>query len=295
MITEQADLTDRQRDDVLDLVGRAQRVDRTSPLNEAARLALMGPGSTRIIHWLSHDHDGLVGYAQLDRRDGSVQLVIDPVHRRRGLGRELAQQVKRSRRARTWWAFGNQDAARALARSLGLVAVRGLLIMTLAPPNQPRAVDLTQPAGLTIDHFRPADLDRLVAVNAAAFANHPEQGALTADDFRTRMASDWYRDEDLLVARDATGRLVGYHWTKLTTSQGETRGEVYVLGVDPSYAGRGAGRALLGAGIFCMRSQGATHLDLYVEQSSERVVAMYRTAGFEVTHTDVAYGEAEED
>ena len=111
MITEQADLTDRQRDDVLDLVGRAQRVDRTSPLNEAARLALMGPGSTRIIHWLSHDHDGLVGYAQLDRRDGSVQLVIDPVHRRRGLGRELAQQVKRSRRARTWWAFGNQDAA----------------------------------------------------------------------------------------------------------------------------------------------------------------------------------------
>ena len=63
MITEQADLTDRQRDDVLDLVGRAQRVDRTSPLNEAARLALMGPGSTRIIHWLSHDHDGLVGYA----------------------------------------------------------------------------------------------------------------------------------------------------------------------------------------------------------------------------------------
>ena len=68
-----------------------------------------------------------------------------------------------------------------------------------------------------------------------------------------------------------------------------------MLGVDPSYAGRGAGRALLDAGIIHMRSQGATHIDLYVEQSSERVVAMYRTAGFEVTHTDVAYGEAEED
>ncbi|MDI9628631.1 MAG: mycothiol synthase [Acidobacteriota bacterium] len=295
MITEHADLTDKQRNDVLDMVGRAQKADGASPLNEAARLALRGAGNDGVIHWLSREHDDLVGYAQLQRRDGSVQLVIDPARRRRGLGRELAQRVRRSRRARTWWAFGDSAAAKALARSLGLVAVRGLLIMTLDARRYPWADDLALPAGTTLDHFRPADLDRLVAVNASAFANHPEQGALTADDFRARMASEWFRDEDLLVARDATGRLVGYHWTKLTAPNGVTRGEVYVLGVDPDFAGRGAGRALLSAGIIHMRSLGATHIDLYVEQSNERVVAMYRTAGFEVTHTDVAYGEAEED
>ena len=198
--------------------------------------------------------------------------------------------------------FHGEDAAEIVSALIAAPAVRhvnftgstrvGRIVAIKAAEHlKPALLELGGKAPLVI--LDDADLEG--AVNAAAFANHPEQGALTADDFRTRMASDWYRDEDLLVARDATGRLVGYHWTKLTTSQGETRGEVYVLGVDPSYAGRGAGRALLDAGIIHMRSQGATHIDLYVEQSSERVVAMYRTAGFEVTHTDVAYGEAEED
>ncbi len=39
-----------------------------------------------------------------------------------------------------------------------------------------------------------------------------------------------------------------------------------------------------------MRSHGAVVIELYVEASNQRVVTMYRTAGFDVTHTDVAYG-----
>lgn len=294
MITEHTALTDHQRDAVLALARRVAAADRVSPLNEAAQLALTDQGSANVIHWLLEVDDALVGYAQLDRRDGSVQLFIAPNRRRKGFGRQLAQHVRRSGRARTWWAFGDLPAARAFAHSLGMEVVRGLLVMTLDPTDRAEDEPASPPPGVSIDQFRPGDLERLVEVNAAAFANHPEQGALTVEDFRARMASDWFHPEDLLVARDLTGQLVGYHWTKLTTAHGQTRGEVYVLGVDPSQARRGTGRALLDAGIIHMRSRGASLIDLYVEASNERVVAMYRIAGFEITNTDVAYGPVEE-
>lgn len=294
MITEHTALSEQQREAVLALAERVAAADRVSPLNEAAQLALADQGSGDVIHWLVEADDALIGYAQLDRRDGSIQLFITPKRRRKGFGQQLAQQVMKSGLARTWWAFGDRPPARAFANSLGLEVVRGLLVMTLDPTDRDEDEPAEPPPGVSIDHFRDADLERLVEVNAAAFANHPEQGALTVDDFRARMASDWFRPDDLLVARDVTGELVGYHWTKLTTVDGKTRGEVYVLGVDPSQARRGTGRALLDAGIIHMRSRGASLIDLYVEASSERVVAMYRTAGFEVTNIDVAYGPVEE-
>lgn len=266
-----------------------------SPLNEAAVLAVAGQGSAEVQHWLLTQAEQIIGYAQLDPRDGSVQLVIEPMERRKGHGRRLAEQLIRDAEPRSWWAFGDLPGAQQLANSLGLQIVRALLIMTLDLDRHPEPETPQLPSGVVLDHYRADDLDQLVATNAAAFATHPEQGALQAADMAARMASDWYRDEDLLVARDAVGRLVGFHWTKLTAGELHPLGEVYVLAVDPSQAGQGTGRALLEAGIIHMRSRGARLIELYVEASNERVVSIYRNAGFEVTRTDVAYGVAEED
>ncbi len=295
MITQLNHLTEPQRTQVGALAEESTRSALVAPLNESALLAIAGQGSTQVMHWLLEDGNQLIGYAQLDQRDGSVQLVIRPTQRRKGHGRRLADRVRQDAAPQTWWAFGDLPGAQALARSLGLRIVRGLLIMTLDLDRRLPSESVSPPAGITIDHYRDGDLDQFVATNAAAFADHPEQGALTAADMTARMASDWYRDEDLLVARDETGSLVGFHWTKLTTGELQVTGEVYVLGIHPSQAGRGTGRALLDAGIIHMRSRGARLVELYVEASNERVVSMYRTAGFEVTRTDVAYGAIEED
>ena len=295
MITEHLTLTEAQQAAVRVLVARAEHADLASPLNESARMALSGLSSGAVVHWLMESDAELIGYAQLDTRDGSVQLVVDPIRRRQGRGRAVAERVRGSGLARTWWAFGNLPGARGLARALGLGVVRGLLIMTLDLARHPRLDPVALPEGLTIDRFRPEDLDRLVALNSVAFAEHPEQGTLTAADFTARMTSDWHHDDDLLVARDATGSPVGFHWTKIVSSPQRTTGEVYVLAVHPDHAGMGTGRALLAAGIIHMRSRGAPLINLYVEAANDRVVTMYRTAGFKVTHTDVAYGPVEED
>ncbi|GAA2182933.1 mycothiol synthase [Brooklawnia cerclae] len=273
--------------------------DAVAPLNESARFALRGLGTHVVDHWLATDGETLVGYGQVDPGDASAQLVVHPDHRRRGHGRRLADAMRASGTVATWWAFGNLPGAQGLAGALGLSVVRGLNFMTLGPDVvAPAARPL--PDGLVLDHFRPGDLDEFVRVNAAAFAHHPEQGAMTAADFRARMDEDWYRDDDLLIARDAsTGGIAGYHWTKLTSPQtdsaagaGEFVGEVYVLGVSPAHAGHGVGSALLAAGILHMRARGASTIELYVEADNDHALALYRRAGFEVASADVAYGSA---
>ena len=96
---------------------------------------------------------------------------------------------------------------------------------------------------------------------------------------------------DVLVARDAQGHLIGFHWTKFTG----TTAEVYVIGVDPARESGGVGRALLVAGLHHMVDRGATEVELYVEADNERVVAWYTRAGFTIAHIDTAYAAPQSD
>ena len=67
-----------------------------------------------------------------------------------------------------------------------------------------------------------------------------EQGRLTVADLHERMEQPWFDAAGfLLVEDDATGEVVAFHWTKI--EPGSRAGEVYVVGVDPGYQGRGLG------------------------------------------------------
>ena len=112
---------------------------------------------------------------------------------------------------------------------------------------------------------------------------------MTVEDARARMAQDWFDPAGLLLARDGSGELVGFCWTKVEAVDGTPRGELYVLGVHPDWVRRGIGRALLDAGILRMQDAGARAVDLYVEAANPPVVRMYRSAGFTVVSTDTAY------
>lgn len=281
--------------------------DGVMPLNESARLSLGGAVPLHS-HWLARESEsddgagrGLLGYAHWDGREQTVQLMVAPGARRRGIATRLVRAVvghttlscARDEKAPipaalNWWAFGDLPAARGLAAGLGLSPVRSLLVMSMATPGDDE-YGARPPEGLTLDSYRDDDLERLVEVNRAAFAHHPEQGAMTAEDARRRMGQDWFDPAGLIVAREASGRLVGFHWTKVEGAGEDRRGEVYVIGVHPDWARMGIGRALLDAGILRMENQGARAIDLYVEASNPPVVRMYRSAGFRVVSTDTAY------
>ncbi|MGW0664646.1 mycothiol synthase [Streptodolium elevatio] len=289
---------------VLGLAEEAARVDGAAPLSEQTRLELRhgAPGAREL---LLRVRDEVAGYAHLDVSDPhdgpSGELFVAPGARGKGYGRLLVQALLDEARRREGsgrlrvWAHGKQAAAERLAAELGFSAFRELWQMR-------RAVDLpvpeTQPPpGVTVRTFVPGqDDDAWLALNAKAFAHHPEQGSWTHDDLRLRIAEPWFDPTGFFLAEDADGRLVGFHWTKVhpaTAAEGPL-GEVYVVGVDPSAQGSGLGKALTAVGLTHLaqtEADGAPLAEvlLYVDADNEAAVAVYTRLGFRVHTVDVMY------
>jgi len=275
-------LTAAEGEAVLALVARATAVDGTAGLNEDAHFALTDDSAA---HLLQESDGTLVGYLQWQPDHSTAQLVVDPAHRRQGIGSDLLTRLE-ERTPPAVWAFGDLPAARAFAVSRGLAPSRVLLKMSATLGEVP-APEL--PEGLTLRGFTPADAAELLAVNAAAFADHPEQGDLDADGLARRMAEDWFDPEGLILAFDRAG-LAGFHWTKAEHGVGE----VYVLGVHPRAQGHGYGRLLLQAGLSHLIEAGSPTVNLYVDAADRIAVRMYERAGFAEVHRDVLYTRTQE-
>lgn len=245
----------------------------------------------------------LLGYAAV-RHDGagaaatSAELVVDPRHRRRGVGAALLDAV-RADGTPAVWAHGDLPAARALAARAGMTVVRELWQMAVplpaggaTPGATPGAtggadVDAAPPDGVVVRPFVVGrDEDAWLRVNARAFADHPEQGRMTRADLEAREAEPWFAADDLLLA-ERDGRLVASVWMKV--EPGSDEGELYVLGVDPDAQGQGLGRALTARTLAHLAARGLRRAVLYVSASDEAAVRTYRRAGFVTVRSDVQY------
>lgn len=243
------------------------------------------------VHLLSRTAEGLpAGYAHLDP-SGTLELAVHPDHRRQGHGRGLLrlaevhlEEAGRDPGELRIWSHGDLPAARALAAAAGYRPVRELL--QLRRPADAPALAAEPPEGVTIRAFRPGEDDEAwLALNARAFAGHPEQGRMTAADLAARMREPWFDPAGFLIAQD-DDRMIGFHWTKVHP---EGLGEVYVLGVDPDRHGGGLGRALLTAGLEHLHDRGLATVLLYVEADNPPALALYRRAGFSTWTSDVMY------
>ena len=219
-----------------------------------------------------------------------AEFVVAPDARGGGHGTALLESlIARTPAVLLVWAHGDHPAARALAASHGLTAVRELLQLRTSVP-QPRA-DASQPERPqhpehgAIGAFRPGvDDSAWLALNATAFAFHPEQGSVSQVDLDELVSEKWFRADDFLVLRDGDD-LIGYCWLKI---EGEL-GEFYVVGVDPRRQREGIGRRLMAAGFARLAERGIRTAALYVEADNLAAVALYRSLGFETFSTDIQY------
>ncbi|WP_433222335.1 mycothiol synthase [Microtetraspora malaysiensis] len=288
-------LDDRQVADVLDLVREATEADGVRPLNEHTMLQVChgaDPGARAV---LLYDGDTLAGFAHLDPADPAEgsggELVVRPALRRRGLGRQLLDAVLAETGGQVRvWAHGDHPGAAALAASAGLTRARSLWQMR-RPLDAPLPA-VTVPDGVRLRTFVPGkDEHAWLALNARAFAAHPEQGAWTIEDLELRERESWFDPDGFFLAvRDDS--LAGFHWTKVHGGEGqdaEPVGEVYVVGVDPAEQGSGLGRALTLAGIEHLRSRGLAQVMLYVDEENRPAIRLYESLGFTRWNTDVMY------
>ena len=295
---------------VTHLVEAATEADGLHPLSEHVMLHLRFGGEGPARHLLvftsaDGEPERLAAYAHLDPTDtvdgSSAEIVVLPQLRHHGVGRLLVKSLERASpdgRLRLW-AHGQLAGARALASSLGYERSRELWQMRRSLYAPLTAVAL--PEGMTLRTFRPgADDEAWLAVNAAAFASHPEQGGWTLDDLHRRMAEPWFDAAGFLVLQDADGSIAGFHWTKVhggdhlsadPTAQvsgphaheghgHDPIGEVYVVGVAPKHQGRRLGRTLTVAGLRHLRHLGLPQAMLYVDADNTAAIRTYTALGF---------------
>lgn len=264
-------------EEITTIASAAEAADGVAPLDEATLLALRNhPEDVR--SWVRDQ-----GFALLVGDE--LSLVVHPDARRRGIGRDLLESALTEAAEVRAWSHGDHPGAAALARSHGFERFRELWVM-----RRDMAQPLASYDASRVRAYRDPDADEVVRVNAAAFAHHPEQGAMDAANLAERMAEPWFDPAGLLVAPD-DDRLLGFHWTKQHSSE---LGEVYVVGIDPGAQGQGLGKLLTLAGLHHLRDRGVDEVLLYVESDNAPAIAVYSGLGFrhDAADTHVMYRRA---
>lgn len=308
------ELSPRRSADVLSVAVRATTNDGVKPLSEQTVLDLghlgePGDAPTHTSHLLVVDRPGeinarVLGYAHVEHDPraeyATYELMVHPEHRQQGIGTAVLTQVLTEWPDARGWAHGNLEGARGLAAARRLTVVRDLWRMSLPLQGETDLPALALPQGYAMRSFEVGrDEEDWLRVNAAAFAGHGEQGRMSLSDLHDRMSQPWFDPHGFLLIEDVSDpeqpHLAAFHWTKVEPSEpgssSSTAGEVYVVGVDPAYQGRGLGSVATLVGLRHLQACGLAEATLYVDGDNAAAIATYGRLGFTQTHTDVMYAE----
>jgi mycothiol synthase len=188
-----------------------------------------------------------------------------------------------------WVRRRDASAIAALETAAGFVPARRLAVLTLALDHR-ADVDGDREPTVIVRAARAEDLDRVASALDAAYRGTPD-GPWNRARLDGHMAAPWFRPDDLLVAEDTTGAIVGVHWLK---RRSERIGEVHNLAVVPDAHGRRVGAQLLDAGLAHLRRTGVAEVVLWVDLANPRAERLYRSRGFTRAWLDVCLALADQ-
>jgi mycothiol synthase len=281
-------LDSADREAVGELLEAAAKASGEPALSDHLRLDLQAGGAPGFVAAFAGD-DGLDAYAQVSaaHESASVEIVIHPdaADDAERLSIELLRAVRADVDGPLyWWVHGVTTLHDRIAASVGMSAERRLLQLRRLLPTGLEAGVPTRP-------FVPGqDEAAWLQVNNRAFAWHPEQGGWDLATLQAREAEPWFDPAGFLL-HERDGRLAAFCWTKLhpATPVDPVLGEIYVIAVDPDFAGLGLGKALTLAGLASIADRGVTTGMLFVDESNTTAVGLYERLGFTTHRVDVAF------
>lgn len=199
----------------------------------------------------------------------------------------VAEAGRRGASAVRLWMEAAPADRRAMAERLGFTAERELLQLRVGLPLAAEVTAAARRVG--VRPFVPGrDEPAWLLANNRAFAGHPEQGRWRPADVLDREQEPWFDPAGFLLHEEGA-RIAAFCWTKVHDDTDPVLGEIYVIGVDPAFQGKGLGRALTVAGLEHLAGRGVPVGMLYVDGSNTAALALYRSLGFRPHHTDLAY------
>lgn len=295
-VQERSAVAGTERAEVRELLAAARAAGKDPPLSELQQSALDRGGAPEFIALFCRSRYGhaLAAYGQLCGEPGgwALEMVIHPEcgHIPGPAITLLDAAVEAVRHEGggllRYWATRHAASDDTPASARGFAVERDLLQLRVALPITRRATT-PSPPGLR-NFVVGRDELRWLEINNRAFDGHPEQGSWDLPTLVDREKEHWFDPAGFFLL-EIDGRLAGSCWTKVHSGPGAALGEIYVICVDPAFAHRGLGRALLLAGLDHLANSGLTTGMLYVDAANEPALALYRSVGFGIDHTDRAY------
>jgi len=242
----------------------------------------------------------IVGYMDVapEVRIGRVILnsLIHPDHRRRGLASKLlGHAIHRAQELGVRVTHVNipQDniIAKSVLTKLSFRFIREFLELRL-DISRVRWKESGQSA-IKYRNLRRGEESKLAQLQNRSFTGTWGYNPNTVEEIIYNTNLSGSSTEDVVLACEGD-KVIGYCWTRITCGAVTDRrkGQIFMLGVDPDYRGRGIGKRVLLAGLSHLRSKGLRVVELSVDGENRVALALYRSIGFEIRASSLWYEKA---
>jgi mycothiol synthase len=238
-----------------------------------------------------------IGYMDIQPELPSQRVIlsgwIHPYHRRQGLATRLLDHARKRaaelkvRTIRVSIPRDNTAAEQTLLK-LGFRRAREYFHLQLDTAGRP--LPGTEETTVSFRPLQPDELALFTRLQNRCFAGAWEFNPNTVEEVAHEMASPFVSPQDIRLAWEGD-RLTGYCWTGFFPGAAEPppRGQIFMLGVDPEYRGRGMGRTILLAGIAHLIGKGTQVIELMVDSQNHTARALYESIGFKERSATVWY------
>ena len=237
----------------------------------------------------------VAGYLDINTETGIGRAVLEvlvlPEYRQQGIARELYRQaVPRAKAMGAKIAHVNVREDNAISRLVlkksGFNPVRRFYEMTIDLTVVPEP---DTPTVFAIRRLQAGEEVKLARLQNRSFADSWGYNPNTAEEIEYA-ANATENARDMIFLAMYGNRPVGYHWMNIEhDEQGEDRGRVSMLGVDPEYRGKGIGRELILVGLTNLKGRGLQVVRLTVDSTNLAANALYRSIGFRKNDVSLWY------